>query len=72
MPAPRHEDALTAWRDAFAFGWGALATSAALADPRDLRARWLADLRRIADESLRSGAFLALLKFNLTLMARRT
>jgi hypothetical protein len=72
MPAPRPDGVLALWRDAITFGWRMFATTAALADPRELQARWFADLRRVADESLRSPAFLALMKFSLSLMVRRT
>jgi hypothetical protein len=69
-PAP---DAwLEAWRGAIALGWDSLGELGALADPRRFRDRWLADLRQLTVDTLRSPAFLALVKFNLTLLARRT
>jgi hypothetical protein len=68
--APARE--LREWAWDAALDWRAFANLAALADPRHLRDLWLADLREVAAETLRSPAFLALMKFNLTLLARRT
>ena len=71
--APTREDAwLAAWRDASALGWESLAKLVELYDPRRFRALWLADLRRLAADYLRSPHFLALAKFNLSLLTRRT
>src|SRR5262249_1378939 len=61
-----------AWRGAIALGWGSLAVLTALSDPRRFREWWLADLRQLTGDYLRSPAFLALAKFNLTFLARRT
>ena len=82
-PEARHEPALDlgavgagsvfdAWQSAVASGWRALAAPWQPADARALRERWLAELRRATSEALRSPAFLALMKLNLTLVARRT
>jgi len=49
-----------------------LASLAALWDPRRLRELWLGELRRFAAEYIRSPTFLALAKFNLSLLARPT
>jgi hypothetical protein len=70
--APQGEEWLDAWRGAVALGWDSLAKLAALSDLRQLRSWWLADLRQVTAEYLRSPEFLALMKFNLTLLARRT
>ena len=70
--APLGADWLDAWRGAVAFGWESLAKAAELSDPRQLRSWWLADLRQLTADYLRSPQFLALMKFNLTLVARRT
>jgi hypothetical protein len=64
--------ALHAWTNAVAHHCGALAKLAALSDPRHFRSLWLADLRELTADALRSPPFLALMKFNLTLLARRT
>ena len=42
----------------------------ALWDPRSLRQRWLADMTRLADRSMRSAAFLEMLRVNLQAMTR--
>ena len=42
----------------------------ALWDPRSLRQRWLADMSRVMDRSMRSMAFLEMLRFNLQAMTR--
>ena len=68
-PAP---GALEAWTNVVAHQWGSLAKLAALSDPRHFHSLWLADLRQLAADALRSPPFLALMKFNLTLLARRT
>ncbi|HVU51547.1 MAG TPA: hypothetical protein VHL80_12720 [Polyangia bacterium] len=52
--------------------WDAFAKLVALGDPRRLGVLWLAELRRLTTEALRSPAFLALAKFNLGFLARRT
>ena len=52
--------------------WKPLEELAALYDPWKVRDRWLAELRKLTAELLRSPAFLALMKFNLNLLARRT
>jgi len=42
----------------------------ALWDPRSLRQRWLADMTRLADRSMRSAAFLEMLRLNMQAMTR--
>ena len=42
----------------------------ALWDPRSLRQRWLADMSRVADRTMRSAAFLEMLRSNLQAMTR--
>jgi hypothetical protein len=61
-------DALAAWARGIALGWRSFA---ALSDPRPFRDMWLAHLRQVTADTLRSPPFLALMKFNLSLLARR-
>jgi len=42
----------------------------ALWDPQPLRRRWLADMSRVMDRTLRSQAFLVMSRFNLRAMTR--
>jgi hypothetical protein len=42
----------------------------ALWDPRSLRQRWLADMSRVVGRSMRSAAFLEMIRLNLTAMTR--
>ncbi len=59
------------WRRAAALGWGQLDRLAALHDPRQgrqLQSGLLADLRQLTAEYMKSPAFLALMRFNLTLL----
>jgi hypothetical protein len=58
------------WRRAAAIGWGHLDRLAALNDPRQLRNLWLADLRQLSVEAMRSPDFLAMMRFNLTLLTQ--
>ena len=52
-------------------GWWELAARmAALVDPTPFRAAWLSALARMSAAHLRSPAFLALMRFNLALIAR--
>jgi hypothetical protein len=60
------------WRRAAALGWGQLDRLAALHDPRSLRNWWLADMRRFTFEYMKSPAFLAMMRFNLTLLNQPT
>ena len=69
--APALGDWLAPWRSAVALGCEHLEKMSALYDPRHLRGLWLADLRQVTGDYLRSPDFLALMKFNLTLLARR-
>lgn len=48
----------------------ALTAAAEVYDPLRLRAWWLGELRRWSADYMRSPAFLALMKLNLTLMTR--
>ena len=56
------------WRRAAALGWGNLDRLAALHDPRQLRSWWLADLRQLTADTIKSPAFLAMMRFNITFM----
>lgn len=58
------------WRRAAAIGWGHLDRVAALHDPRALRNWWLADLRQLTAEAMKSPAFLAMMRFNITLLTQ--
>jgi hypothetical protein len=60
------------WRRAAAISWGHLDRLAALNDPRQLRNWWLADLREVTAEAMKSPAFLAMMRFNLTLLTQPT
>jgi hypothetical protein len=60
------------WRSAAAICWGQLDRLAALHDPRQLRSWWLADMRQLTADYLKSPAFLALMRFNLTLLTQPT
>ena len=60
------------WRRAGARGWGQLDQLAALHDPRQLQGGLLADLRQLTAEYMKSPAFLALMRFNLTLLTHPT
>jgi hypothetical protein len=53
------------WRRGAALGWG-------MPDPRQLRNWWLADMRQLTAEYLKSPAFLALMRFNLALLTQPT
>jgi hypothetical protein len=56
------------WRRAAALNWGQLERLLSLHDPRQLRGWWLADARQMTADYMRSPAFLALMRFNLTLL----
>ena len=58
------------WRRAAMLGWGYLDRAAALHDPRQLRSWWLADLRQLTADTIKSPAFLAMMRFNLTLLTQ--
>jgi hypothetical protein len=60
------------WRRAAALGWQHFDRLAALNDPRRLREWWLAELRRLAGDYAKSPSFLALMRFNLTLLTNPT
>jgi hypothetical protein len=54
-------------------GWRyleALGAAADVYDPLRLRAWWLAELRRMTADYMRTPSFLELMRFNLTLMTR--
>lgn len=59
------QPALDAWRSSAALGWEYFERMSALADPRRVRSWWLSDLRNLTSGSLRSPAFLSLMKLNL-------
>jgi len=56
------------WRRTAALNWGHLERLLSLHDPRELRAWWLADVRQMTSDYMRSPAFLALMRLNLTLL----
>ena len=56
------------WRRAAAMNWGHVERLLSLHDPRELRAWWLADVRQLTSDYMRSPAFLALMRLNLTLL----
>jgi len=56
------------WRRAAVLGWRHLDQVAALHDPRQARDWWLADMRRVTADYTKSPAFLAMMRFNLTLL----
>lgn len=56
---------LDAWRSTAALGWEYFERMSALADPRRVRSWWLADLRNLTSDALRSPAFLSLMSLNL-------
>jgi hypothetical protein len=58
------------WRRAAQLGWGHLDRLAALHDPRQVRNWWLADLRGLTADTIRSPAFLAMMRFNITLLTQ--
>jgi len=60
------------WRRAAALGWGNLDRLAALHDPRQLRGLWLADMRELTADYMKSPAFLALMRINLTMLNHPT
>jgi hypothetical protein len=45
---------------------------AALHDPRKARSLWLAHLAELASDTMRSSAFLAMMRLNLTLLTQPT
>ncbi len=56
------------WRRAAAANWGHVERLLSLHDPRELRAWWLADVRQMTADYMRSPAFLAMMRLNLTLL----
>jgi hypothetical protein len=56
------------WRRTAALNWGHLERLLSLHDPRELRTWWLADVRQMTTDYMRSPAFLALMRLNLTLL----
>jgi hypothetical protein len=68
-PAPPPGAWLEAWSHAVGLGWDCLDTLAALGDLRPLRSAWLADMRQMTADYMRSTEFLSLMKLNLTLLA---
>jgi len=60
------------WRRAAAIGWRHADRLAALGDPRHVRNLWLAEVRRLSVEYMKTPQFLALMRFNLTLLTQPT
>jgi hypothetical protein len=60
------------WRRAAALGWVHFDRLAALHDPHQMRDRWLSELRRYATDYTKSPAFLAMMRFNLTMLTHPT
>ena len=58
------------WRRGAALGWGNLQRLAALPDPRQLRSWWLADMRQLTADYLKSPAFFAFMRMNLALLTQ--
>lgn len=58
------------WRHGAALGWGNLQRLAALPDPRQLRSWWLADMRQLTADVLKSPAFFAVMRLNLALLTQ--
>ena len=63
---------LEMWQSSAALGWDAMERFSALWDPRQIRNWWLADLRTLTADYMRSPAFLALMRFNLKVMTQPT
>jgi hypothetical protein len=63
---------LEAWRSTAALGWDYFERMSALADPRRVRSWWLADLRNLTSDALRSPAFLSLMTTMTTLNTLKT
>jgi len=59
-------------RRAAALSWGNLDRLAALHDPAQLRDLWLGQWRKMSTDYMRSPAFLALMRLNLTLLTQPT
>jgi hypothetical protein len=60
------------WRRAAALSWTHLDRLTALNDPRHLRGWFLDDWRTAATDYMRSPAFLAMMRLNLTLLTQPT
>jgi hypothetical protein len=58
------------WRRAAALSWKHVDALAALNDPRTLRGAWLEECREAATQYMRTPEFLALMRFNLTLLTQ--
>ena len=56
------------WQRAAALSWGHVGRLLSLHDPRELRSWWLADARQMTADYMRSPAFLALMRLNITLL----
>jgi len=56
------------WRRAAVLGWRHLDQMAALHDHRQARNLWLGDMRTFMSDYTKSPAFLAMMRFNLTLL----
>jgi hypothetical protein len=60
------------WQRAAALSWKHADAMAALADPRALRGAWLDECRKLSAQYMRTPEFLALMRFNLTLLTNPT
>ena len=60
------------WRRTAAVSWGQMERLLSLHDPRKLRASWLTDARQMTSDYMRSPAFLAMMRLNLTLLNQST
>jgi len=58
------------WRRGAALGWGNLQRLAALPDPRQVRGWWLADMRQLSADYLKSPAFFTFMRLNLALLTQ--
>jgi hypothetical protein len=58
------------WQHASAMGWACLERAAQLYDPRHMRNLWLADLKKLTVDYLRSPAFLELVRFQMIAASR--
>jgi len=60
------------WRRAAALSWKQADALAALTDPRALRGAWLDEWRTLSTQYMRTPEFLALMRFNLTMLTGPT
>jgi hypothetical protein len=60
------------WQRAAALSWKHADALAALSDPRSVRGAWLDEWRKLSTQYMRTPDFLALMRFNLTLLTNPT